>query len=42
MKNEIWRPIPGWEGRYEVSNEGNVRSLNYRRQRRSCHDEEDV
>ncbi|QEA11315.1 HNH endonuclease [Mycobacterium phage Buttons] len=23
---ELWRPIPGWEGRYSVSNEGRVRS----------------
>ena len=26
-----WRPIEGFEGLYEVSNIGNVRSLNYRR-----------
>lgn len=26
---EIWKPIVGYEGRYEVSNLGNVRSLNY-------------
>lgn len=26
-----WRPIKGFEGLYEVSNIGNVRSLNYRR-----------
>ena len=25
--NEIWKPIVGWEGLYEVSNLGNVRSL---------------
>ena len=25
-----WRPIEGFEGLYEVSNIGNVRSLNYR------------
>lgn len=24
---EVWRPIPGWEGLYEVSSEGRVRSL---------------
>lgn len=28
--NEIWRPIKGYEGLYEVSNMGRVRSLNYR------------
>lgn len=27
-KNEEWRPIKGYEGLYEVSNLGNVRSLN--------------
>lgn len=27
---EVWKPIEGWEDRYEVSNMGNVRSLNYR------------
>lgn len=25
----IWKPIPGFEGRYEVSNTGNVRSLRH-------------
>ena len=24
---EHWRAIPGWEGRYEVSDQGRVRSL---------------
>lgn len=28
---EIWKEIEGYEGEYEVSNLGNVRSLNYRR-----------
>lgn len=28
---EIWRAVKGYEGLYEVSNLGNVRSLNYRR-----------
>ena len=28
---EQWRPVVGHEGRYEVSNLGNVASLNYRR-----------
>ncbi|WP_225320343.1 NUMOD4 motif-containing HNH endonuclease [Rhodococcus erythropolis] len=26
---EIWRPIPGYEGSYEVSNHGRVRSLDH-------------
>lgn len=26
-QTEIWKPIPGYEGRYEVSNQGRVRSL---------------
>lgn len=25
--DEEWRPIPGWEGLYEISNKGRVRSL---------------
>lgn len=29
MKNEIWKDIPGYEGKYQVSNLGNVLSLNY-------------
>jgi len=29
---EEWRPIPGHEGRYEVSSLGRVRSLRYKRQ----------
>jgi len=29
MDAEIWKPVVGYEGRYEVSNFGNVRSLNY-------------
>ena len=28
---EIWRPVEGTDGRYEVSNTGKVRSLNYKR-----------
>jgi hypothetical protein len=31
MKNEIWKPVVGYEGKYEVSNTGRVRSLNYHR-----------
>lgn len=26
---EIWKDIPGFEGKYQVSNLGNIRSLNY-------------
>lgn len=29
MKKEYWRPIVGYEGLYEVSNFGRVKSLNY-------------
>ena len=28
MNKEIWKPILGYEGLYEVSNKGNVRSMN--------------
>jgi hypothetical protein len=27
MSEEIWKPVPGYEGRYEVSDQGRVRSL---------------
>lgn len=27
MINEVWKPVVGYEGIYEVSNLGNVRSL---------------
>ena len=27
---EIWKDIPGYEGRYQVSNTGKVKSMNYR------------
>lgn len=27
MTEEIWKPVPGYEGRYEVSDQGRVRSL---------------
>lgn len=30
MTNEIWKDIPGYEGLYQASNLGNVKSLNYR------------
>ena len=29
MENEIWKDIPNYEGLYQVSNLGNVKSLNY-------------
>ena len=28
---EIWRDIKGYEGKYQVSNTGKVKSLNYKR-----------
>ena len=28
---EIWKDIPGYEGRYQISNFGNTRTLNYKR-----------
>lgn len=31
MENEIWRDIPGYEGLYQVSDLGRVKSLNYNR-----------
>ena len=31
MKGEIWKPIENYEGLYEVSNMGRVKSLNYRK-----------
>lgn len=31
MVDETWKPIKGYEGLYEVSNKGNVASLNYRK-----------
>lgn len=33
MQEEIWKPVVGYEGLYEVSNLGKVRSLNYLKQR---------
>lgn len=35
--NEEWRDIPGYEGRYQVSNYGHVRSLPYKRTQLSSH-----
>lgn len=29
MRKEIWKPVVGYEGQYEVSSIGRVRSLNY-------------
>ena len=31
LKGEQWAPIKGYEGLYEISNYGRVRSLNYRK-----------
>ena len=31
MFREVWKPIPGYEGLFAVSNLGEVKSLNYRR-----------
>lgn len=31
MEKEIWKDILGYEGKYQVSNLGNVKSLNYNR-----------
>lgn len=31
MKIEYWKPIPGYEGLYLVSDLGRIKSLNYRR-----------
>ena len=31
MKGEIWKPVRNYEGLYEVSNLGRVKSLNYKR-----------
>lgn len=30
LPKRVWRDIPGYEGKYQVSNTGQVRSLNYR------------
>lgn len=34
MENEIWKDIEGYEGLYQVSNIGNVKSMNYGRTRK--------
>lgn len=31
LEGEIWKPILGYEGRYEASNKGRIKSLNYAR-----------
>ena len=31
VNNEIWKPVKGYDGKYEVSNLGRVKSLNYNR-----------
>lgn len=35
--NEVWKPIPGYEERYEVSNFGRIRSLPYINYQASSH-----
>lgn len=27
MENEIWKDVPGWEGFYQISNQGSVKSM---------------
>lgn len=34
--NEVWKPITGYEGKYEISNYGNVKSLNFRNKGEEC------
>lgn len=34
---EIWRPVPGYEGAYEISNMGRLRSLTRTRIVNNCH-----
>ena len=31
MIEEIWKDVKGYEGYYEISNKGNVKSLDFRR-----------
>lgn len=35
LPKQIWKDIPGYEGKYQVSNTGEVRSLNYNGTRKS-------
>lgn len=37
MEEEIWKDIPGWEGYYQASNLGNIRSLNYNHKSGNIH-----
>lgn len=34
---ETWKPIPGWEDSYEVSDQGNVRSIERKARNRNGH-----
>lgn len=34
---EIWRDIPGFEGKYQISNLGNLKTVNSMGERRECH-----
>lgn len=36
LKGEIWKPVKGYEGLYEVSNMGRVKSLSYRHSGEEC------
>lgn len=37
--NEVWKPIKGYEGLYEVSNKGNVRSVDEKEMNELLNDE---
>lgn len=39
---EIWKPISGFEGLYEVSNMGNVRSVDRIVKRGNCFEKENL
>ena len=34
-EKEVWKDIQGYEGKYQVSNLGNVKSLNYNRTKKN-------
>lgn len=36
MNKEIWKDIPGYEGLYQVSNFGNIKSLKRKMNKRKC------